>query len=300
MRVRLRWLSLILLSGAWIGSVMADTAPGNTSPENTSPENTSSSSAMDAFPDDGASAFLIPVKLPTITPTQLYLTPDIKSAPLRVTNERDTAVRFALSVFAWGMRTDGTLRLEPTEAIRLSTDMLKLAPGETGEIQVAVKGQRDDREEAYRIRLSEHAEGEPVAANGMQVTAAITVPVFRRPLGTHPAGWLHAYPVEAGTLSIVLANRGSAHLFARDITVQGEDADGLPLFAITRDGWYILSDDRREYAATLADDDCRRVRHLRLTAHLLDGSTLEKGMEAGELLCGGNHPTGFSLPNGAL
>lgn len=72
------------------------------------------------------------------------------------------------------------------------------------------------------------------------------------------------------------------------------------MFAVERNGWYVLAGDRRDYQVTLAAEHCRRSHRLVLTARLLDGATLEQAVILNRRSCGGGAVTGFAAPEGAI
>lgn len=274
-------------------------------------------SAGDSRPGEGAPD-IVPVVLPTIVPTRMYLKPDAEGAPLRLTNERPVTVRFTLATYAWGMKTDGGLILQPTDTLKLSAGELWLKPGETAEIWVeATAAPVGDDEESYRIGISEQpeeaeadhdvpsrtAELSTAAPPGgrIRALAAITLPVFRPPADARPDGRLDARPLDDGAFVFSIANHGRAHLFAREVAVRGEDETGATVFATERNGWYVLAGDRREYRVSLTAEHCRRSHRLVLTARLLDGATLERPVVLDQRPCGvGGGVTGFAASTGTL
>lgn len=195
-----------------------------------------------------------------VEPTQIFLSDRGASVLLTLRNESGDALRFELSVFAWGQSPTGEMQLEPTEDIVFFPSLLTIAPGQSRRVRVGATSTAETREKTYRIFIEELPPLDR-QANGVRVLTKMGVPIFLRPAKEVATATLTEVGLRGSAIHFALTNTGTVHFVPSRIRVRGL-ADSTTLVDREVDSWYLLAGGRRDFDVGLPQADCNRVRSL--------------------------------------
>lgn len=152
-----------------------------------------------------------------VSPTRIELAPGRPAAVVTLTNSGEAPLLLQVETFAW-RSSPSTADLEPTRELVAVPPLLRLAPGDRQIVRVARRSDAPPAvEESFRLLVTEVPSGE-AAAGGVRLALRMSLPVFVTPPGARAEPrW--TIERDAAGPSLVVANRGRAHLHVRRIEV---------------------------------------------------------------------------------
>lgn len=207
-----------------------------------------------------------------VSPVQVTLAPEKKSAILTLSNPNPEVLTIHASVFAWSQDPTTGDRLEPTQELLAFPQMLRIKPGASRNMRVGTTGTVRDIERTFRILLepvvtpTKPAEDpRATGTGGLTIVTRASVPVFIQPAKANPAPIRTTLSVAQGQLVIQVTNPGSVHIPPPAFTIKGYTArDELALEGEAR-GWYVLAGATRTQIIPLPADRCASLRRVVVT-----------------------------------
>lgn len=202
-----------------------------------------------------------------ISPTLIQLSPEEKSAVLRVRNEGAGEVRFQVQVMRWSETPQGEMQLAPAPDVIVFPRLLALRPGEARILRVGAGVAFGPVEKSYRIFLEELPPAEkPGGPAQVRVLSRIGIPVFLAGNDAAPRLSIEDLQLSAGRVEFTLRNRGTAHDRPAELRLSLLDAAGKELFQKSINPWYLLAGGERHYEESVPEAVCARVRELKVEA----------------------------------
>jgi len=162
-----------------------------------------------------------------VSPLRLELSAAQPMAAFTVTNAGAGPVVVQAQARAW-RQVDGQDVNEPTRALLVNPGIVRLGPGESQVVRIALRAAPDrERETGYRMHFTEVPQADanaPEAARlALKLVKRMDVPVFVAPIAgrSAPAGELRAVATP-GTLTLEFANGGTGHWRLSDLHVSDE------------------------------------------------------------------------------
>ena len=222
----------------------------------------------------------------TVNPTRLIFSPNTRSTLLRLHNQSPEALRFQLSVFAWGQSPDGEIQLTPTEDLVVFPTLLTLAPDDTRNIRVGPATPFAAVEKTFRIFVEELPPLPPKAEPpGIQVLTRMGIPVFLQPAAVMQNGHLERMTVRHGQLSFQVKNTGNVHFVEQAIRLTAFGAAEQHLFEHQLAGWYVLAGGIRTHGLDLPREACAKIRALAVEVQT-EWGTLQERFDVPSGSCG--------------
>jgi fimbrial chaperone protein len=223
----------------------------------------------------------------TVNPTRIMFSPNTRSTLLRLHNQSPEALRFQLSVFAWGQSPDGEMQLTPTEDIIVFPTLLTLAPDDTRNIRVGPATPFAAIEKSFRIFVEvlpplASPKSEPP---GIQVLTRMGIPVFLQPAAVMQNGHLERMTVRQGHLSFQVKNTGNVHFVEQAIRLRGFGSAEQRLFEHQLAGWYVLAGGIRTHELDLPREACAKIRALAVEVQT-EWGTLQERFDVPSGSCG--------------
>lgn len=198
----------------------------------------------------------------SVSPVQVLLTGQSRSAILTLQNTSQEPLRFQLDVQAWAQDPQGAMQLQPTRDIVFFPQLLSLAPGQERKVRLGATVPPGAIEKTYRLFVQELPPREtPGATSGSQVRVLtrMGIPVFLQPPSPRVEGRVEALAVRQGRLSFEVRNRGTVHFVVHGIRLTGYDAGSEAVLHGALEGWYVLAGGVRRYEVEIPPADCGKV-----------------------------------------
>ena len=146
-----------------------------------------------------------------VAPTRIELREDARIGAVTVRNEGKQSVLVQAETFRWTASSPEDV-LEPTRDLLAVPPVFRIAPGGRQTVRVGLReGFPRDVERSYRLLLTEVAEAQPGAAEGVRFSLRLSLPVFVRPRAARPELHWRAHRRDR-VLHVEAENRGSAHV----------------------------------------------------------------------------------------
>ena len=162
-----------------------------------------------------------------VSPLRLELSAAQPMAAFTVTNAGAGPVVVQAQARAW-RQVDGQDVNEPTRALLVNPGIVRLGPGESQVVRIALRAAPDrERETGYRMHFTEVPQPDVDAPEAgrlaLRLVKRMDVPVFVAPVTglPAPAGELRAVAT-AGTLTLAFANGGTGHWRLSELHVSDE------------------------------------------------------------------------------
>lgn len=204
-----------------------------------------------------------------VSPVQVYLAPDKKSAMITISNPNTEVMTIQASVFAWSQDPTTSDTLEPTQELLAFPQMLQIKPGASRNVRVGTTGTVRDIERTFRILLEPvvtptqpSEEPRSTGTAGLTVVTRASVPVFIQPAKANPAPIRTTLSVNQGKLFIHVTNPGSVHIPPPAFTIKGHTASGELALEGEAHGWYVLAGATRTEIIPLPADRCDSLRRV--------------------------------------
>lgn len=146
----------------------------------------------------------------TVVPTRVVLEGDRRTASLVVRNGGSAPVLVRVETLRW-IQAVPSIATEPDRELIAVPPVFRLPPGGEQTIRIGLRHLPPlEREQTYRLLVSEVPTEEPKPRGGVQLALRFSIPVFVQPAGVAPR-LEAALSRERDRLAVVLHNRGSAH-----------------------------------------------------------------------------------------
>jgi fimbrial chaperone protein len=217
----------------------------------------------------------------SVSPTQINLdySPSGKApnTVLTIRNISSKTIKFQLSGGIWSQTSKDKMQITPSDDLILFPQVLTLGPGESGEARVGLTNDETiNAEKSYRIVVEQlpDAQTQKAASKSFQiiVLTKFSIPIFLKPQNTTAQATVQNMINQKGHLSFELANKGTAHYLAKELTVKGLNSQGASLFQKRTDGWYVLAGATQDYGLDLPQEKCKEVSSLVLDVKTLDNN----------------------------
>ncbi|MFI5340092.1 MAG: molecular chaperone [Candidatus Methylomirabilales bacterium] len=204
-----------------------------------------------------------------VSPVQVYLAADKKSAILNVTNPNKEAITIQVSVFTWSQDPTTGDQLDPTQDLLVFPQMLNIKPGASRNIRVGTTETAPQTERTFRLLLEPVVTPKkPSEEQGSTGTATFTivtrasVPVFIQPAKANPAPLRTALTADHGKLFIHVTNPGPVHVPPPGYIIKGYTAREELALEGEKRGWYVLAGATRTETIPIPADKCPSLRRL--------------------------------------
>lgn len=222
----------------------------------------------------------------SVNPTGVILRAGTRSALVTIKNESDQALRFQLSVVAWGQDETGAMQTAPTEDIVFFPALLTLERGEERKVRIGAATPFAATEKTYRLFIEELPPPDrPSEPGAVRVLTKTGIPIFLQPARPAPVPAASGLAVSAGLLSFTLANTGNVHLPPDYAKVAAFDGSGAAVFSRQASVWYLLAGGRRVMTMEMARPECERVRRIEVS-YAASGRPVTAGLETPGGACG--------------
>ncbi len=205
-----------------------------------------------------------------VSPVQLSLSASATSGLLTLSNESQETLRFQLTAFHWGEDQQGQMQLSPTEDIAVFPTLLVLEPGKERKIRIGAATKLEASEKTYRVFVEElppaARPGGPAGPTQVRVLTRMGIPIFLRPSKTESGGEIADARVEKGRLTFLVRNNGNVHFTLETVKIHATAASGETVLDKENSGWYVLAGGGRLYEWPLPQQDCARIKNVRIEA----------------------------------
>lgn len=175
----------------------------------------------------------------SVTPVRIYMKPQDRAVAVTIINEGDAEVVLQADLNVWSQKPDGTDEQVPTDDLILSPPIIKLAPNARQVVRLARLQPADaSRQLIYRMIMREVPEALALKDNSiqLQITLALSMPVFITPLPAKREMSCQANRDTAQALNVSCTNSGTAYAQVREILVKR----GAQVLTRFEGGTYIL------------------------------------------------------------
>ena len=216
----------------------------------------------------------------SVSPVQVHLAPNQKSAIIRIGNPNPDAITVQATVFAWTQDANGTDTLEPVSDLLVFPQMLKIKDGIERNVRVGTTNPDRTSERTYRILLepvfspkATQVDGNASRAAAATIITRSSVPVFVAPTKGVPAPIKVTSRMDKDALILQVTNPGTVHILPPTVTVKGYSATNELLFEHDTHGWYVLAGATRTDRLRLPKGRCADLR--RLAVEVVSGQQTE-------------------------
>jgi fimbrial chaperone protein len=201
-----------------------------------------------------------------VIPIKLYMSPQTKTAVVRVINKDDHPLTIQVDAKAWHQQgAEGEDVYVDAPQILFFPQIFTVAKDQEQVVRVGFKGARPpQQEETFRLYLEELPLTKP-GKTELRLALRIGVPIFIQPPADKVSWRVEPIPVSQGAAGIRVTNEGSRHLVIERLTAVGRDSSGHELLNKSRDGWYVLAGSTRAFPLPLDEALCRRLATLTIS-----------------------------------
>ncbi|WP_458071124.1 fimbrial biogenesis chaperone [Rhodanobacter sp. BL-MT-08] len=226
----------------------------------------------------------------SINPTRVELDAKHRADIITVYNSSDAALRLQVRSMRWQMQADGKWKLDPSDDLIVTPELVEVAPGKSVELRVGSLQVVDATEASYRLLLNElpGLANDPSAKTGqIRVLTEINLPVFIEPEHAERKPVIRTGSVDHGLLTIGIGNDGNQRLDPQSVLVSVLDRAGNTVLQKDLVANYVLAGSTGTLELKLARDVCSKAASVSLTwsgtlAQTLRHSITANGTEACE------------------
>lgn len=199
-----------------------------------------------------------------IAPIPLVLEPGTKITAINVKNTGEEKVAVQGEAVGWTQDEIGTDQFAPAQEIVFYPRIFVLEKGEETTVRIGYRGEpAAGRERAYRLILREL----PPPKSGKSIihmALHLSVPLFVKPPSVVSESALEDVQLTQGAVRVKVRNKGSVHLFVKNITATGLDSAGKEVFTSAFRGWYVLAGKASTFLTEVEEDRCRDSRTVKV------------------------------------
>jgi fimbrial chaperone protein len=213
-----------------------------------------------------------------VSPLVVMLHRGVSSQTITVSNNSAETLRLQVTGLAWAQSADGRELTNPTDDLVFFPTLLDIPAGTRRVVRIGLASRpADDAERTYRVYLLQLPSvasqiGGAMNTAGLDMRVQLSVPVFVAASHAQAKPNLAFTGVNGGHLGLRLENRGTAHLLAHTVEVEGVDGHGTRLFSRSLKGWYVLANGERDYDVALEPQECGKLRALHVVAQTDSGT----------------------------
>lgn len=185
-----------------------------------------------------------------VAPIRIEMDREHPTGVLTLHSDSDAPVTVQVQAVSWS-QADGEDAYQPTRELLVTPPVFVVAPNGEQIVRVARRGAASDGvERAYRVFFEEVPATAQPGFNGLKVALRIGLPVFVATPARASAEleWQARWQAD-GTLSVAVANRGTAHVQVTYFELTGPDATVIARVAGSR---YVLPGSRTRWTVTPA------------------------------------------------
>lgn len=208
----------------------------------------------------------------SIDPVGVTLDARTPSATITITNPSDERLRFQASGQTWTQTLGDDLVLTASDELVVFPTVFAVEPHSARRLRIGVSVKAPAAERAFRLVIEELPALESIVGPSkpgpsIAMRTRTTIPVFFAPASAGaPALSVAAAAVTRGTLSVDIANAGTAHATVTTIHAIAHDAAGKIVADANARGWYLLPGTTRRYALALPPASCGLIRSVTIDA----------------------------------
>lgn len=222
------------------------------------------------------------------SPIKLFFETGVKTAALKIINEKEEKLTVELEAFEWTQDADGKDRYAPAKDIVFFPKIAVIKKGAEKIIRVGYEGKRTDMERAYRLYVQEVPVSRPGEAP-VKMTLRMGIPIFVKPAKELRQLSLDKIDVADAGLKVSVANAGNSHALVRRVRATGVDVAKDTVFSREIGGWYVLAGRTKTYAIGLSARECARSKEIKVSVDS-GGSMIEGGLEVSGGICPDESP----------
>jgi len=204
----------------------------------------------------------------SINPTRIELNAKHQADIITVTNSGDATLRLQVRSMLWQMQADGKWKLDPSDDLIVTPELLEVAPGSVAQLRVGSLVDGTTSEGSYRILLNELPNlGDDGSTQRQQirVLTEISLPVFLEPVAVTRIPDIRSASMVLGVLTVAVGNEGSQRLDPQGITVSVIDNAGNTVSRRTMMSNYVLAGAMWPLNITLPANDCAKAASVSLS-----------------------------------
>jgi fimbrial chaperone protein len=160
----------------------------------------------------------------SVIPVNVFLSPGQRTTTLTVTNQGQSSTSLQTRIFAWSQK-DGEDQLTPTNDVVVSPPIVKVDPGASQVVRIALRQMPQFREGTYRILLDQIPG--PAEPGVVAMVLRMSIPIFAAPtIRSFADVQFHLQRIE-NSLYLIGTNHGNLHEKLKDLELSTKD--GLKL-----------------------------------------------------------------------
>jgi len=221
----------------------------------------------------------------TVSPVQVELAAQNKSALVAVKNAGSTPARFEARIFSWSQGNDGRMQLDQTKDIRIYPLVFEIPVREERSVRLVAMIEPGAIEKTYRLvfeQIPQGAQPDGGTAKAVSILTDISLPVFLAPPEPERKPDVVDLEVSKGHARFEIVNGGNAHIRPDAVKFALIGKSGQISQEKLRD-WYVLAGGRLSYDVRMPDD-CRRVKAVEVEV-VLETGTIRKTAEVASGAC---------------
>jgi fimbrial chaperone protein len=203
----------------------------------------------------------------SVNPIRLELGASVKSGVISIKNEDKQKLSFQMDAKEWTQDATGKDQYADTNALIFFPKIMTVEPGEEGLIRIGARAAVVPAEKTYRVFIEElPGATKKLEGSGAQINVLIRfgAPIFVTPLKPQDSLDIEAFSIAKGTVSLSAKNTGNRHQVVQGIELNGTDAGGKPVYALTLADRYLLTGTTKSYTTVIPADQCAKISRLAL------------------------------------
>lgn len=220
----------------------------------------------------------------TIAPTSLTLTNE-PAGDIGVTNTGTSLIRLSVHAYAWSQDAGSIEKLTDSDKIVYFPEIFVLPPGGTQRIRVGVAGGPTDKEQTFRLLITELPSPQSqTGSTGVTFVGRVDMPVFVPPGNSIPqtrVPKIDGVHVDRGAVVATLGNEGTVHVRQSNLDFTATDRGGNAIWHDTKQPFYILAGATQNVHAQIPASICPKVASVAIVWSLRDnGGQLKSSTSA--------------------
>lgn len=203
----------------------------------------------------------------SVNPIRLDLGASVKSGVISIKNEDQQKLSFQMDAREWTQDASGNDQYADTNALIFFPKIMTVAPGEEGLIRIGARAAVVPAEKTYRVFIEElPGTTEKREGSGAQINVLIRfgAPIFVTPLKPQDSLEVESFGLAKGSVTLSVKNTGNRHQVVQGIELNGTDAGGKPVYALTLADRYLLTGTTKSYTTAIPADQCAKITRLAL------------------------------------